>query len=300
MSRSKVISDSLGALTIASLLAVYLIWGSTYVAIRYTLDSVPPFLLAGGRFLVAGALLLGFLVVRRTPWPSACEWRDGAIVGILLLTIGNGGLVLSETLVPTGLAAMFFAATPLAATLWAGALGQWPRPWQWFGVLLGLAGVAILVAGTQLKTDTRAALYLTIAVASWTLGSVLAQRRLRPAAGAMGFATEMIAGGAVLMILSVAAGEHLSGPISPHAAIAWMYLVLAGSLLGFSAYMYLLENVTPALAMSYGYVNPVVALFLGALMRGETLSPRELVASAIIVVSVLLLTVRRRIPLAKQ
>lgn len=284
----------LSLVTVGCLAMVYVVWGSTYLAIRYTLDSVPPFLLGGSRFLVAGGLLFFYLVLRKTRLPTLAQWRDGAIVGVLLLAIGNGGVVLAEGHVPSGLAAMFIGASPLVATLWAGLFGDWPRGSQWVGLIVGLAGVVILISGTQLKSDPTAMMYLLAADIAWTLGSVLAQKRLRLAPGAMGFATEMITGGALMMLLSRLTGEHLSGPILPSAAIAWLFLVVAGSLLAFSAYMHLLATVSTPLAMSYGYVNPLVALMLGAAMRGEHLTFRELVASAVIIGGVLMLALAPR------
>ncbi len=281
-----------------ALATVYVVWGSTYFAIRLTLASYPPFLQGGIRFVIAGVLLFAFLAARGRPLPTLREWRDGAIVGVLLLAFGNGGVVFAEQYVPSSVAAIFIGAGPLAGALWSGLFGIWPQRMQWIGIVVGFGGILILAGGTQLASHPIGLLALMTAVVCWTLGSVLAQRKLALAPGAMGFATEMIAGGIVMGIVGVVRGEvpqFVAGlPPTPLATFALVYLIFAGSLAAFSAYMYLLSKVSSTIALSYAYVNPMIAVLLGVVFGGEVLSTREAVATAIIVGSVILLTREKR------
>jgi drug/metabolite transporter (DMT)-like permease len=279
---------------LVALLTVYVVWGSTYYAIRLTLDAYPPFFQGGVRFLVAGVGLFAFLRWRGRPLPSARHWRDGAVVGVLLLVLGNGGVVFAEQYVSSSVAAIFIGVGPLVAALWTGFFGVWPRPVQWVGILLGFGGVCLLASGSQLAGQPLGLISLMIACTCWTLGSVLAQRKLVLAPGAMGFATEMIAGGLVMLLVAFCRGETTrfaaSWPPTGIATLALGYLIVAGSLAAFSAYMYLLSQVSSSIAISYAYVNPIIAVLLGVALGGETLAPREAVATAIIVGSVILLT----------
>ena len=283
---------------VVALLTVYVVWGSTYFAIRLTLASFPPFLQGGLRFVIAGALLFAFLAARGRPMPSARQWRDGAVVGTLLLAGGNGGVVFAEQYVPSSVAAIFVGAGPLAAALWSGLFGYWPQRIQWAGILIGFGGILLLAGGAQLSSHPIGLVALMIAVTCWTLGSVLAQRKLTLAPGAMGFATEMLAGGAIMLALGLILGEGprlvASWPPTPAAGAAFVYLVFAGSLAAFSAYMYLLSQVSSSIAISYAYVNPMIAVLLGVAFGNEVLTLKEGIATAVIVGSVILLTRERR------
>ena len=286
---------------LVALATVYVVWGSTYFAIRVTLQSLPPFLQGGTRFVVAGGLLFAFLAMRGRPLPTALQWRHGAVVGILLLTCGNGGVVFAEQYVSSSVAATFIGAGPLVAALWSGTFGHWPQRAQWLGIAIGFCGVLLLAAGGQLTSAPLGLAGLTIAVVCWTLGSVLAQRRLSLAPGGMGFATEMLAGGVVLLVVGLVHGEGprlvASWPPTPAASAAFVYLVFAGSLAAFSAYMYLLSKVSSTIAVSYSYVNPMIAVLLGVAFGDERLTRREGLATALIIGSVVLLT-REKTPAA--
>ena len=279
---------------VLALATVYIVWGSTYFAIRVTLESLPPFLGGAMRFVIAGALLFGFLVLRGRPLPTRTQWRDGAVVGILLLGFGNGAVVFAEQYVTSSVAAIFIGAGPLAAALWSGLFGHWPQRTQWVGIAIGFGGILLLAGGAQLAGQPLGLIALTIAVSCWTLGSVLAQRRLSVAPGPMGFATEMLAGGAFLLVVGLLHGEVprlIAGwPPTTAATLAFVYLVFAGSLAAFSAYMYLLSQVSSTIAISYAYVNPMIAVLLGVAFGGEVLTLKEGIATAIIVGSVILLT----------
>ncbi len=251
----------------------------------------------GIRFVVAGTLLFAFMRLRGAPLPSARQWRDGALVGVMLLTVGNGGVVFAEQFVASSVAAIFIGAGPLAAALWSGAFGAWPQRGQWVGIAIGFAGVLMLSSGASLSGHPLGLVALMCSVVCWTLGSVLSQRTLRIAPGPMGFATEMLAGGAAMLAIALVRGEGpqiaASWPPTVAAASAMVYLVFAGSLAAFSAYMYLLSKVSSTIAISYAYVNPLIAVLLGVAFGGESLTTREAVATAVLVGSVILLTRER-------
>lgn len=273
-----------------ALLTVYLVWGSTYLAIHFALISFPPFLLMGTRFLAAGLLLFGWLKLRGAPNPTLRQWRDAGIVGVLLLGGGMGLTAVAQQYVSSGLAAVFIAGAPLMFALWAGLFGDWPSGREWAGILIGFAGAVLLASGGEFAAQPIGAIALTGAVACWTFGSVLSQKKLALAPGAMGFASEMLMGGLFLLVAGWLQGESFTGTFDPRAVLAWAYLVTAGSLAAFSAYMYLLSKVSPALASSYAYVNPLIAVLLGVWLADETIGMREIVAMTIILGSVVALT----------
>ncbi len=281
-----------------ALLLVYVIWGSTYFAIRIGLESFPPLLMIALRFLAAGLLLFGVMKWRGAANPSLAQWRDGGIVGVLLLGGGTGFVAIAEQTVASGLTAVFIAVTPLLFALWSGWFGHWPTRREWIGIGIGFIGVLLLASGAGLSGSPLGALTLLCAVTCWSLGSVLSQRKLRMAPGPMGFASEMIVGGGFLLLVGLLKGESLSltmlAQASWQAWLAWLYLITIGSLVGFSAYMYTLARVSPALASSYAYVNPVIAVALGVWLGGEVISTREMLAMAVILISVILLTTTPR------
>ena len=247
----------------------------------------------GSRFLVAGALLFAVLKLRGTPNPTGRQWRDAGIVGALLLGGGMGFTAVAQQTVSSGLTAVFIASAPLMFALWSGLFGEWPGRREWVGIVLGFCGAMLLASGGEMAASPIGVIALSVAVCSWTFGSVLSQKKLAMAPGAMGFASEMLLGGALLTVAGLLQGERITLPINIQAWWAWAYLVIAGSLGAFSAYMYLLARVSPALASSYAYVNPVIAVALGVALAGETVGSREIVAMAIILGSVILLTTSR-------
>lgn len=285
-------------LVLIALLIVYVVWGSTYFAIRIGLESFPPLLMIALRFLVAGLLLYGALKWRGVASPTPAQWRDGGIVGVLLLGGGTGFVAIAEQTVASGLTAVFIAITPLLFALWSGWFGHWPTRREWGGIGIGFAGVLLLASGAGLSGSPLGALTLLCAVTCWSLGSVLSQKKLKVAPGPMGFASEMIVGGGFLLLVGLLKGETLSSSMLAQASwqawLAWFYLITIGSLVGFSAYMYTLARVSPALASSYAYVNPVIAVALGVGLGGESISAREVLAMAVILASVMLLTTAPR------
>jgi drug/metabolite transporter (DMT)-like permease len=280
-------------LLLPALLACYLVWGSTYLAIRYALVSFPPFFQMGTRFLAAGALLMAWVLwqARRgaTRLPTAREWRNALVIGALMLGAGMGLTASAQQRIGSGLVATFIAVVPMLVCGWGFLFGRRPRALELAGMALGLAGVLLLVRGASFGASPMAFAAIAGATLAWSLGSVLSTTRLPLAPGAAGFASEMLCGGAVLMALSLAMGEQFTGPPQPLALAAWAYLVVFGSLVAFSAYLYLLAHASAAVATSYAFVNPVIALALGVFLGGEVLSGDEWLACGVILAGVLLI-----------
>jgi drug/metabolite transporter (DMT)-like permease len=275
-----------------ALVSLYLVWGSTYLAIRVALASYPPFLMAGARFLCAGTALYAFLRWRGMAAPTRRQWLNSAVTGTLLLGMGNGLVCYAEQSVASGLAAVAVAAMPLFAAVFGGLYGQWPRRMEWLGLGIGFAGVVLLNLGGGMASTPLGAIALIIAAMSWAFGSVWSRRRDMPPA-AMNTAAQMLTGGAVLFIGALAFGERF--PIDPamSSTLALVYLAIMGSLVGFTAYLYLLNTVRPALATSYAYVNPPVAVIVGAVFAGESVHAFDLVAMAVILGGVALIALAR-------
>ena len=283
---------------IAALLAVYILWGSTYLAIRFAVETMPPFFLAGVRFLVAGVILYGWRRAIGYPRPTAVQWRAAAVVGGLLLMVGNGGVVYAEQWVESGTAALIVASVPLWMVLldWFRPGGRPPRKSVWAGVLLGLAGVAILLGRPETGENYRLGwVILVVASIAWAIGSVYTRDAPLPAP-LLATGMQMITGGALLLLASLLTGEWSDldpSSFSRRSVLAVGYLIVFGSLIGFSCYVWLLRVTPAAIASTYAYVNPVVAVFLGWLLASEPLTPRVVVASLVIVGAVALITTAR-------
>ena len=276
----------------AALFALYVIWGSTYFGIRVALVDLPPMGFAAMRFLVAGGLLYGFFRLRGTPRPTAIQWRNGLLIGVLLLSMGNGAVVLAQQTVSSSLAAVMVATMPLFAGLWAGLAGERPTGAEWMGLVIGFIGVAMLSGEGDLQASPLGAILLVLAPASWALGSVLSPR-VALAPGFMGSAVQMLGGGAVMLGAAVVRGESWPTRIGLPSLAAWIYLVVFGSILAFSAYGFLLRHVRTTVATSYAYVNPVVAIALGVGLGNEVLGLRGLFGAALVLAAVILVTLGR-------
>jgi drug/metabolite transporter (DMT)-like permease len=270
-----------------ALCAVWVIWGSTYFAIKLTLVSLPPFGTAATRFFTAGCVLYGVLRLRGAPTPSAREWRNAAAIALLMLALANGGVVWAQGRISSSVAALGVATTPLWVALLAGFLERWPRAIEWAGLGIGFFGVFLLNWDGDLRASPAAALALLVSQVSWALGAML-NRRLTLPAGPMASAAQMIAGGTVLIVVSLLAGETL--PVAPsfESLAALGYLIVFGSIVAFSAFNFLIRNVTPSLATSNAYVNPIVAVLLGVGFAGERLGVASFVAMAVILFGVAL------------
>ena len=274
-------------LLIPALLACYLVWGSTYLAIHIALESFPPFFQMGTRFLIAGAVLMAWVIARSHKLPTVMQWRNALVIGGLMLGGGMGLVGAASAHIGSGLIATFIAVVPMMVCGWGLLFGRRPSRMELLGMALGLVGVLLLMREQSFSAAPVGLACITGATLSWSLGSVLSTTKLPLADGLSGFASEMLCGGAVLMAVSLAVGEQPSWPPSPAAAVAWLYLVVFGSLIAFSAYMYLLAHASPALATSYAFVNPLIALFLGVFFAHEAVSKAEWLSCAVILAGVL-------------
>lgn len=271
------------------LLAVYLIWGSTYLGIRFGLEGFPPLLMAGIRFLCAGAVVYAWLRGRGDAAPTPRQWRNAAIMGALLLGLGNGMVSIAQQWVSSGLAAIAVASMPLWAALFGVLYGRRYLRVEWLGVLVGFVGVLGLNFGAELRAQPWAALALVIAPAAWAFGSVWSRGRDLPPPF-MSTAAQMLCGGALMFTAGLLTGERMTAMPPTSAILAVAYLAVFGSIVGFGAYIWLLHHVRPALATSYAYVNPPIAVLLGALLAGERVGVMTIVAMAVILVGVVLIT----------
>lgn len=282
-----------GAAVALALLALYVIWGSTYLAIRIGLLGFPPLLLAGIRFVVAGTVLYGFTRWRGSPPPTRAEWLGAAAIGCLLLGGGNGGVTVAEQWVPSGLAALAVATVPMWTALFGGFWGRWPTRLEWAGLALGLAGVGLLSLEHGIRFNPVGGAILLAAAMSWGFGSAFSNRLTQPR-GLMGSAAQMLGGGAALLAAAALSGQRIVHPPGAAAIAALVYLTVFGSLVAFSAFGFLLRNVRPALATSYAYVNPAVAVALGVGLGGETITGYGLLALVVILAGVALVMLGHR------
>lgn len=276
------------------LAATWLVWGSTYLAIRFALLSFPPYWQMGTRFLIAGIALMAWCKWRGAALPTTRQWRNALIVGGLMLGIGMGNTALAEKTVASGLVVAFIAIVPAIITLFNLYYGIRPTRIEVLGIAIGIVGVLLLIRGSGFSASQSGLLAIVIATLGWSLGSVISQQQCKLAPGAMGFASEMLTGGAVLLIMSRLAGESPTWSPQPVALAAWLYLIVFGSLIAFNAYMVLLARTSAALASSYTFVNPMIAMILGVSFGGETITGFEWLAAAIIVIAVILLVLGRR------
>lgn len=283
----------------AAFAIVYIVWGSTYLAIRFAIETLPPFLMAGGRFLVAGAMLYAWSrVLGGAARPTAMHWRSAAVVGLLLLLGGNGLVVWAEQRVPSGIAALVVGIVPCFMVLldWLRPGGARPTPRVATGLVLGLAGLVWLVGPDAVmgggRVDFLGTIALVLASLSWAMGSIYSRHAPMPSPF-LSSGMQMLAGGGALLVLGVALGEPWAfdaAAVTARSVLGWVYLIVFGSIVGFSAYIWLLRASTPARVSTYAYVNPVVAVFLGWLLADEPLTARVIVAAAVIVSGVVLIT----------
>lgn len=280
-------------LILGCLAATWLIWGSTYLAIKFALTSFPPFFQMGTRFVLAGSLLLLWTRCRSQEMPTLGQWRNASVIGTLMLG-GMGCVAYSEQSVASGLVVAFIAIVPLLTVLANLSFGIKPSRLEVLGISIGLAGVLSLARGHGFSASPGGLIAVSIATLSWSTGSMLSLHRFPLAPGSGGFASEMICGGAILLMISQLVGERFHWPPQPQACVAWMYLVVFGSLIAFTAYMTLLARTGVALATSYSFVNPVIALLLGVGLGGEAVTHQEWLAAGIVVVGVVTLVVGKQ------
>ena len=293
-SRIPLARPGLSPLVLACLAATWLVWGSTYLVIKFALVSFPPFFQMGSRFLTAGVLLLAWMRWRGAPLPDRTQWRNALIVGTLMLGGGMGGTALAEVSVGSGLVVAFIAVVPMMIALVNLFYGIRPSRLEAAGISVGLIGVLMLTQGAGFQASTAGLLAITVACVTWSIGSVWSQQGLPLAPGPMGFASEMICGGVVLLAVSALTSEQPQWPPQPTALAAWTYLVVFGSLIAFNAYMVLLAKASSGLASSYTFVNPVIAMLLGVAIGGETVTGFEWTAVSVVLAGVVLLANVRR------
>lgn len=277
--------------------AIYLVWGSTYLAILYAIETIPPLLMAGVRNFTAGLILFAWSRARGTPAPARGDWATTLLIGGLMLLGGNGAVTWAEQRIPSGVAALIVATVPLWMVLLAGRRPGLP---VMSGVALGLCGVGLLVGPAHFaggsRIDPVGAAVLVGGALSWSIGSLLARRVRLPGSPHLATGMEMLGGGALLVLAGVLAGEPARldlAAISLKSMLAMAYLVAAGSLIGFTAYIWLLRHTSPAKVATYAFVNPIVAVALGWLFAGEALSPRTLIAATVIVAGVAFIVTHR-------
>lgn len=287
-----------------ALLALYIVWGSTYLAIRFSVETIPPFLHASMRFLVSGAILYAWRRAAGDATPTRSNWKAAAIVGTFLLLGGNGLVSLAEKTVPSGIAALVIATVPFWLVLFEAFRSGGVKPTfrSILGLVIGFGGVFILIGPSEItgsgqKFDTFGVIVLLIAPVLWSLGSIYAKNADMPKSTLISTGMQMLAGSVALFIVSVATGELNGfnfGDVSTRSWWGLIYLITFGSLIGFVSYGWLLHNAPISLVSTYAYVNPVVAVFLGWLLAGEALNARIGLAAAIIVGSVILINWARQ------
>lgn len=282
--------------------AVYLSWGTTYLGIRFAVETLPPLLMSGLRFVISGGLMIAWARARGATWPTRLQGRSAAIVGLFLLFGGNGGVTWAEQFVPSGLTALLIASVPLWVVLmdWLRPGGRRPAGEVFVGVALGLLGLFLLVGPGQLSgpgaIHTVGAAVVLLAAFLWAMGTVYGSNAEMPAAPLMGSGLQMLSGGLALTVGGLFLGEagaFQPATVSTRSLLAMLYLIVVGSFVGFTAYSWLLRNAPPAQTATYAYVNPVVAVFLGWLLAEETLTPRMLLGAVVIVTAVAIITTFR-------
>lgn len=284
---------------LAALVAVYIFWGGTYLAIKIAIETLPPFMMAGIRFITAGAILYAWEFFRGTKPPETPHWKNAAVVGALMLLGGNGGVVWAEQMVPSGIAAIIIATVPLwmAVISWQWQKGKRPTGLVAFGLSLGFLGITLLVknSGDIISGPVNMAGYVVLILASfsWAFGSLYSRVANLPKSPLMAISLQMLTGGACCLLTGLLFGEWASfnlSQLSLRSAVSLGYLILFGSIIGFSAYIWLLKVSDPTVVSTYAYINPVVAVFLGWAIAGEQMSSQDALAAMIILISVFIIT----------
>jgi drug/metabolite transporter (DMT)-like permease len=282
-----------------ALAALYVIWGSTYLGIRFAIETIPPFLMAGARFLLAGLIMYAIAWSQGISKSSWANWRTSLIIGACLLLAGNGGVTISEKYIDSGLAALIVAIVPIYILLlsWATGMAPKPTPIVWFALVGGFVGVGILFGPALHFTSNdgrHPAIGISILLISsfiWSVGSLYSRVAKHAASPFLTAAQQMLCGGTFLLFAGIATGElrrlHPSS-ISTLSLASFIYLVIIGAVVGYTAYIWLLRHCEPAKVATYAYVNPIVAVLLGALFAGETVTLRTVIAASLIIGSVAL------------
>lgn len=290
---------SLKAKIILAFAGIYLVWGSTYLAIKFAIDTMPPFMMASTRFLTAGLLLFAVMMLMGRKRPEWKHWMSATVLGTLLLAASNGGVVLATKHISTGMISLLIAMVPvyIAILEWLEDRTQKIQPKKIFGLLLGTLGICTLIGPESLLANSTLDWFGVAAVmlgsVSWSVGTIYSRRAHKPASLMVGIAMQMICGGLVLALTSLIMGEHTqinTLNVSLKSALAVCYLIVFGSIIGYSSFLWLLNHVSPSKVSTYAYVNPIVAIFLGWAFAGENITPQTMLAGSIILLSVWLIT----------
>jgi drug/metabolite transporter (DMT)-like permease len=274
-------------MVVLCLAAIYIVWGTTYLAIRIGLEELRPFFMLGTRLVVAGGGFLLVLLMLGTPLPTRKQWLNATFLGTLMLVIGIGCVSVAEQWVSSGAAVALISINPLCTALWQVAFGRKPTTLEWVAIIIGAIGTVVMVMGQDFQASLFGTAIILIGVACWTLGTSLASKLDMPHGG-MGFAAEMLTAGIIALIVSAALGEHWHLPDTTRVWSAWAYLVVFGSLIAFSAYRYVVDRVSATLATTYAYANPPVALFVGWWIGEEHFSANTFIGLPIVLVAVAL------------
>jgi drug/metabolite transporter (DMT)-like permease len=282
--------------------AVYVLWGSTYLFIKYAIETIPPFMLGASRFLAAGLVLYAIARWRGAPKPTTHDWRAAAVTGVLMLGMGNGAVMWAERTVPTGVVALIVSTVPIWIVLmdWLRPRGVRPRVPVFLGLALGLIGMVVLIGPRAIigegHVDEVGALILLVGSLGWALGSILTRRFKRAGSPMVFSALQMVAAACAMAVVALLLGEWRSfsvSDISLRSALSVVYLVVAGSIIGYTAYIYLLGAVSAAKAATYAYVNPIIAVLLGWAFANEPIGARTLIAAAVILGGVAIITLNQ-------
>ena len=289
--------------------AIYIIWGTTYLVIRIAVETIPPFFMAGTRFLIAGIIAFAFLRARGVPFPKRLHWRSAVIIGAFLIVGGNGLVTWSEQQVPSGIAALVVATVPLWITLFDWLIYKGARPGKQIivGLLLGFLGIGLLIGPDQFRGTATfslsSLLVLLMAPILWSLGSLYSRQAHLPENVFMSTAMEMLAGGMLLMVAGLITGEVTElnvAEISTRSLLLVLYLTIFGSIVALTAYVWLLKTVHPARVATYTYVNPVIAIFLGWLVLSEPITAQTLMAVVVLIFAVVLITTQKQKQMISQ
>lgn len=281
--------------------AVYVLWGSTYLALHFVLESMPPFLMASFRFLTAGSIMLLFAKLNKQHWPAKQEIKNSAVVGILLLVLGNGGVVWAQQYIDSGITALIVTIEPVWVVLlmWFRSTDNKPSPIVWFGIFLGLLGMLVLVGPSSLgsveQLNPIGVLALLISSISWAVGSVYALNIKLPSSAAMSTGFQMLAAGICLFIIGSSRSEWMNfelSEITNRSILGFLYLIIFGSLIGFTSYSYIVKNANPTSVSTYAYVNPVIAVFLGWWIGNERVGMQTLLAAVLLVSAVVIIIMK--------
>lgn len=281
--------------------AVYILWGSTYLALHFVLETMPPFLMAAFRFMIAGSIMLAFAKFSKQAWPTKEEFKNACIVGFLLLVVGNGGVVWAQQYIPSGVTALIVTIEPVwvVLLLWMKSNNQKPTPIFWLGILLGASGMFILVGASAFshleQLNPWGVLALLISSISWAVGSIYALSTKLPSSSSMSTGFQMLAAGICMLIIGSSSGEWINlelSEISTNSILGFLYLIIFGSLLGFTSYSYIVKKANPTNVSTYAYVNPIIAVFLGWYFGNERVESHTLVAAAFLISAVVLIIMK--------